>query len=248
MNLKVAYYTPEEYFLGDRPAKFLMGAFNPRDYLPATRLDSEPETNEIKVVPAVLPSPEPDVIVFVGSPASGKSTFFRQHLEPMGYVRINQDTLKTRDRCVAEATTFLTDNKHIVIGSSSSPVAPPHTFGTDAFGDNTNPTKATRKIWVDLAKKFNRSIRCIYFTASPQLARHNNLVRTLGGYAKVITLFTRPANEQEDRKLLPMSAIYMFANRFQEPTLDEGFEQIIKIDFQFRGTPQEQEIWNMWWD
>jgi len=88
----------------------------------------------------------------------------------------------------------------------------------------------------------------VYFTASPQLARHNNLVRTLGGHAKVSKLIHAPTKEQENRKLLPMSAIYIFANRFQEPTLDEGFEQITKIDFQFRGTPQEQEIWSMWWN
>ena len=124
MNLKAPYYTPEEYFLGDQPAKFLMGAFNPRDYLPTTLLDNKPETDGINVVPVFLPSPEPDIVLFVGSPASGKSTFFREHLESMGYVRINQDTLKTRDRCVAEATTLLTDNKHIAIGSSSSPIAP----------------------------------------------------------------------------------------------------------------------------
>jgi bifunctional polynucleotide phosphatase/kinase len=35
------------------------------------------------------------IILFVGSPGSGKSTFYRQKLQPLGYERINQDTLKT---------------------------------------------------------------------------------------------------------------------------------------------------------
>ena len=51
--------------------------------------------------------------------------------------------------------------------------------------DNTNAEKKIRKIWIDLANEHNRSIRCIHFTASAQLARHNNLVRALGGKAKV---------------------------------------------------------------
>lgn len=36
-----------------------------------------------------------DIIIFVGSPGSGKSTFYKRLLQPLGYVRINQDTLKT---------------------------------------------------------------------------------------------------------------------------------------------------------
>lgn len=36
--------------------------------------------------------------------------------------------------------------------------------------------------------------------------------------------------------------------RYQEPTLDEGFSEIIKVDFTFKGTEEEKEIWSMWWD
>jgi bifunctional polynucleotide phosphatase/kinase len=36
--------------------------------------------------------------------------------------------------------------------------------------------------------------------------------------------------------------------RYQEPTLDEGFSQIIKVDFIFSGTEEEKEIWSRWWD
>jgi bifunctional polynucleotide phosphatase/kinase len=47
---------------------------------------------------------------------------------------------------------------------------------------------------------------------------------------------------------LPASAIYMFASRFEEPSLEEGFEEIVKVDFRFRGTKEEEEVWRMWWD
>ena len=36
-----------------------------------------------------------DIIVFCGSPAAGKSTFYWMCLRPLGYERVNQDILKT---------------------------------------------------------------------------------------------------------------------------------------------------------
>jgi predicted kinase len=36
-----------------------------------------------------------DIVLLCGSPAAGKSTFYWQQLEPLGYARVNQDLLKT---------------------------------------------------------------------------------------------------------------------------------------------------------
>jgi bifunctional polynucleotide phosphatase/kinase len=150
LNLNIPFHTPEEYFLGDDPVRFvLVTKFNPRDYLvdpPAT--------------PAITPPSTPDMLLLVGCPAAGKSTFYRHHLLPLGYQHINQDTLRTRAKCVAEATVLLRADAAIAI-------------------DNTNADKATRRTWVDLARQFGRTIRCVQFTASPQLARHNLRVRAL---------------------------------------------------------------------
>ena len=129
MNLKIPFYTPEEYFLGDPPTSYILGAFNPLDYIPTPVLPTEDSTTMTTIttttqantvspaIPIIAPSPTPDIILFVGSPAAGKSTFYRDHLLPMGYARINQDTLKTRDRCVAEANVLLSQNTPIVIGT-----------------------------------------------------------------------------------------------------------------------------------
>jgi len=132
MNLKCPFYTPEEYFLGDPPANYILGAFNPTDYIPvstspvnnslqtSTSLNTIPSSTGSKPLslPIIPPAQSPDIILFVGSPAAGKSTFYRDHLLPMGYSRINQDTLKTRDKCVAEATLLLQRDTPIVIGST----------------------------------------------------------------------------------------------------------------------------------
>ena len=36
-----------------------------------------------------------ELVIFCGSPGAGKSTFYWDYLEPLGYERVNQDILKT---------------------------------------------------------------------------------------------------------------------------------------------------------
>lgn len=40
------------------------------------------------------------MIMMVGPPASGKSTFSKKHFVSNGYIHINRDTLKTQDKCL----------------------------------------------------------------------------------------------------------------------------------------------------
>src|ERR1700721_4297863 len=146
MNLNIDYYTPEEYFLGDAPAKYTLTEFNPFEYI----LNQSASEIDIPV------SDSPDVVLFVGPPGAGKSTLFREWFLPREYKRVNQDTLKTRDRCISEATRLLKEGVPLVIGTPSVVVIEI---------DNTNADKATRKIWLDLARGDNREIRCVAFTA-----------------------------------------------------------------------------------
>jgi len=41
------------------------------------------------------PPATPEIVMFCGSPGSGKSSFYWKHLQPFGYGRVNQDILKT---------------------------------------------------------------------------------------------------------------------------------------------------------
>lgn len=36
-----------------------------------------------------------EIVLFCGSPGAGKSTFYWKQLQPLGFERVNQDTLKT---------------------------------------------------------------------------------------------------------------------------------------------------------
>lgn len=51
----------------------------------------------------------------------------------------------------------------------------------------------------------------------------------------------------ESRTSLPGIAFGDFARRFREPALDEGFEDIIPVKFQFQGTEDEKKVWGQYW-
>lgn len=75
----------------------------------------------------------------VGSPGSGKSTFCTNYLP--NYVRINRDTLKTKEKCYKVAEEEIVKGKSVVI-------------------DNTNPKTDDRKYFITLAKRHNYKLRC----------------------------------------------------------------------------------------
>jgi bifunctional polynucleotide phosphatase/kinase len=101
-----------------------------------------------------------ELIVCVGYPASGKSSFVKKHLVSKGYTYVNQDTLKTKERCVKACQGALANNQSVVI-------------------DNTNPEIATRQLYIKLAQKYNVPVRCFYFGDNEDLAQHNNYYRAL---------------------------------------------------------------------
>lgn len=77
------------------------------------------------IVPHITPTNTPllpdsldskEIVLFVGYPAMGKSTFYRKHFEPAGYIHVNQDTLRTRDKCLQAVEETLQDGKSCVVG------------------------------------------------------------------------------------------------------------------------------------
>lgn len=88
-NVGIAYRTPEEFFLHESPQPFTRD-FNPSTYLTLATSAS------LDASPFVIEKKNPlDIILFCGSPGSGKSSFYWKHLQPLGYERVNQDHLKT---------------------------------------------------------------------------------------------------------------------------------------------------------
>ncbi|CAM0136906.1 unnamed protein product [Umbelopsis sp. WA50703] len=213
-NIGIKFYTPEEFFLNEEATEFTWGPFNPKTYSSEGQLFSPADT------PLIPEDQKIEVVVFVGSPAIGKSTFAQKYLVSNGYEYVNQaihqDTLKTKEKCVAACESALRAGKSVVI-------------------DNTNPDMASRALYVKCAKAVNARIRCFWFTAPVALAQHNNAYRA----------YNAPVG---GRELLSGMVFNLFNSKLQEPKLTEGFEEIKIINFVLDGTEQERSQWQQWWN
>lgn len=174
-----------------------------------------------------------------GSPGSGKSTFYWTRLKLLGYERINQDNLKTVSACRLRNLRFSTNAGSTAgqmckgsLGDARWKQVCSHWYASLVPQireglileelDNTNADLETRALWVHLAHKLDVPIRCVHFPAPAKLCQHNDTVRALS---------TSKFNP-EKRSILPHSAFTGFASRFKEPKLTEGFQDVIRVEFQ----------------
>lgn len=79
----MTFLTPDEYFKGEKAVPFKWGGIDPVQVLEDYK----------KKMPKQLPKyakDEQELVIMVGQPASGKSTFSTRFLVPNGYVRVNR--------------------------------------------------------------------------------------------------------------------------------------------------------------
>jgi bifunctional polynucleotide phosphatase/kinase len=153
LNVNLPFYTPEEYFLKEKPAAFSWGDFDPREIVKFPPKLVEPPT-------ASIVSGDKEVVVFMGPPGCGKSTFYNMHMSK-SYGYANRDMLGTWQNCVKAAEKCITsEGRSVVI-------------------DNTNPDAGSRERYIDLARRLKVPVRCFHFVMSLSHARHNNVFREL---------------------------------------------------------------------
>lgn len=162
-NIGIKFYTPDEFFLDEKPAPFEWGSLDPCKFLNENSVITKANDK------ASFAGKKQEIVLMVGPPASGKSTFRQRYLEPFGYVAVNRDTLGTVEKCLKVAGEALKTGKSVVV-------------------DNTNPAKSARAPFVALAKKMSLPCRCIWMQTPLELAHHLNLYRqsqTLGKIRRV---------------------------------------------------------------
>ncbi|KAI1506693.1 polynucleotide kinase 3 phosphatase [Biscogniauxia marginata] len=211
-NLGIAYQTPEEFFLGE-PAREFTREFDLAAYPYPSDADVGGDGDKV----LFEKTNDQEVVLFCGPPGAGKSTFYWKHLKPLGYERVNQDTLKTRAKCFKAAAELLDEGNSIAI-------------------DNTNPDPDGRKEWIELARKHKVPIRCVWFKMAKALCEHNDVVRALN-----------KSMNPEARTVLPGIAFNGFFSKLREPKAKEGFQDVLEIEFKFRGTREEYAIWGRYW-
>ncbi|CAD5115702.1 DgyrCDS4649 [Dimorphilus gyrociliatus] len=146
-NIGITFKTPEEFFLGHKACRqFEWGSYDPSNIVE--------NANAMET----YHKEEQEIVVMVGPPASGKSTFSRRNFKDHNYVIVNRDTLGTADKCLKAAEEAIKKKKSVV-------------------SDNTNPSKHARADYLKLAKKYKLPIRCILIDTDIKLAKHLNIVR-----------------------------------------------------------------------
>ncbi|KAK4160258.1 polynucleotide kinase 3 phosphatase-domain-containing protein [Cladorrhinum sp. PSN259] len=208
-NIGIKYLTPEQFFLGETEERKWVRDVDLEKFGFSEDEDMKWEKKY-----------EKEMVLFVGPPGAGKSTFSSKYLSPLGYERVNQDLLKTRDKCIKVAGEALVGGRSVVI-------------------DATNPDPDTRSQWIELAKKHKTPVRCVWFKTPLELCLHNDAVRGLNR--------TKEHNP-EARGLLPGIAFNGFKARFKAPNKEkEGFEEVVEVEFRFRGSREEYEVWGRYW-
>lgn len=191
INLGLSFFTPEEHFLNakDTPKVWNRPQFNPKSVSTSINL-LEPSGSQ-------LTSDEPEMILLVGFPASGKSYFSQEHLKTAGYEVINRDTLNTAQKCIAAAEAAIQNKKSCAV-------------------DNTNPDPASRRRFIDIAKKHSVPIRCFLMNVSYEQAKHNNIFREL--------------TDSSHQKINEM-VFNIYKKNYVEPNKKEGFSEIVRVNF-----------------
>ncbi|KAF9257815.1 PNK3P-domain-containing protein [Marasmius fiardii PR-910] len=218
LNVGIPFHTPEEYFLGlPVHTNIKLEGFHVSGL---TETPLYTPTNS-----PLIPEPRvPEIVLFVGYPSLGKTTFYNRYLKPVDYVHVNQDILGSRAKCILAVEQALDQDLSCVV-------------------DNTNRDVKTRKYYIDLAQKRQVPIRhvrtCFSFSGSMELAWHNNLYRAFNTPPSV-------AAREPNRDLLPYLAFTSYKGAFEEPKLDEGFLEIKKINWVFEGDEEERRHWSMW--
>lgn len=153
-NLQLQFFTPEEHFLKQPKPQWTEPNFNPQDVL-----KNQPDSL-LSPANSQLTSDTSELIIMVGIPGSGKSSFCKNHLASAGYVIICRDKLHNMTKCKSQCQEYLAKGKKVVI-------------------DNTNCKPEDRKHFIKIAKDRHVKCRCFVMKITPIHAEHNLQFREL---------------------------------------------------------------------
>ena len=95
-----------------------------------------------------------EAVIFVGIPAAGKSTFYKERFFTT-HMRVNLDMLKTRKREKRFVDVCIEAKQRFVV-------------------DNTNPTRANRLVYIEAAKEADFRVVCYYLQSIVEDCKKRN--------------------------------------------------------------------------
>lgn len=124
-------------------------------YSPESIFDNIKQVFELPKIPLLN---EPEIIIMVGYPGSGKSTIAKEICKHQNYNHIAGDIYKTIPKMKKASIEFLSQKKSIVF-------------------DATHSSIKKRKEFIDLSIKYNYKVRCIHVSTTIDISYKRNKSR-----------------------------------------------------------------------
>ena len=134
-----------------------------------------------------------NVVILLGPPASGKSSLSKSLKD---FTHISQDLLKYKRTCLKLMNETLQNKGRVVI-------------------DNTHSNVKSREPYLEMAKKYNEKVLCIFIDINKEQSMFLNNFRC----------------KLTKKIKLPDVVVHTFFKKFEPPLKKEGIEQIIKKGF-----------------
>ncbi len=131
-----------------------------------------------------------EAVIFVGLQGAGKSTFYLRNFAST-HLRISMDLAKTRPR-----------ERRLIESCLAS--------GRDFVVDNTNPTVASRKPYIDAAKAAGFRVIGYFFVPDVKASLARN-------------------SQRSGKEKIPVPAIYRTNKIMEAPAYSEGFDQLFAV-------------------
>jgi len=164
-NLGLPFHTPETFFLKKRECTtWEWRSLDPVKFLAAQ--EKKPQFTDEKGGP-VTPNFKPsfrEIVVMMGYPGGGKSTFCKKHFP--SYHWVNQDELKSKAKVMKALKEALGSGKSVIL-------------------DKTHPNISTRAEYFKILTKYpGVKARCIWMQTEKEEAMHMNVFREKLGIVK----------------------------------------------------------------
>lgn len=156
LNCGIKFITPNELF--DDEAIIIPKII----YLPFNEIENLMKNPNID-----FKKRDKEIILMIGPPGSGKSMFVQSVLIPLGYIRVNRDTLLTTSKCLKEVQNNINKGKSVVV-------------------DNINHDVKSRERYIKIAKKYGYNIKCVIIDVSIETSMHNSAYRHYKGQSQHI--------------------------------------------------------------
>eukprot|EP00834_Sanchytrium_tribonematis_P000738 NODE_14_length_51535_cov_1.125049.p16 type:complete len:370 gc:universal NODE_14_length_51535_cov_1.125049:8003-6894(-) len=144
LNNNLKFLVPEQFFEELKEAPEMTLSYRPKEMFVSEK--------NIEVIE------EQEVVIFVGSPASGKSYYSKSIFSL--YYHVNQDILGTRAKCLEQCVSKLEEGYSVVI-------------------DNTNPLIELRREYIELANKCGAKVRIVHFQFPRKYSEHLDMYRSI---------------------------------------------------------------------